>query len=147
MMNTEPIIIERTYDAPVAMVWSALTHKEEMKQWCFDIPDFEPVVGYEFTFEGGEEGKNYTHLCTVTEVVPLKKLAYTWRFKGYDGDSLVTYELYAEGDKTRLKLKHEGVDNFDKSVAGFAKENFVTGWTEIMGEMLRKHLDMQQQQN
>ncbi len=34
----EPFIIERTYNAPVSKVWSAITDKDQMKQWYFDIP-------------------------------------------------------------------------------------------------------------
>jgi len=43
----EPLVVERTYDAPVALVWKALTDKDDIKQWSFDIPEFAPVVGFE----------------------------------------------------------------------------------------------------
>ena len=34
------IVIERTYNAPVEKVWKAITDKEEMKQWYFDLDAF-----------------------------------------------------------------------------------------------------------
>jgi len=39
------------------------------------------------------EGNSYHHLCKITEVIPLKKIGYTWRDKGEPGDSPVTIEL------------------------------------------------------
>ena len=33
-----PFIIERTYNAPRNKVWRAITSKDDMKQWYFDLP-------------------------------------------------------------------------------------------------------------
>jgi uncharacterized protein YndB with AHSA1/START domain len=38
--KTEPLVIERTFNAPIAQVWKAITTKEEMKRWFFDIEEF-----------------------------------------------------------------------------------------------------------
>jgi uncharacterized protein YndB with AHSA1/START domain len=76
----------------------------------------------------------YHHLCKVTEAIPNKKIAYTWRYKGHEGDSLVTFELFAEGEKTRLKLTHEGLETFP-TLPAFARENFNQGWTSIASEL------------
>ena len=43
----EAIILERTFDAPVERVWSALTDVNEMAQWYFDINEFQPEIGCE----------------------------------------------------------------------------------------------------
>jgi uncharacterized protein YndB with AHSA1/START domain len=138
-MKSEPFVIERVYNAPVEKVWRAITDKDDMKQWYFDLPEFKPEVGFEFQFEGGNEGRTYLHLCKVTEVVTGKKLTYSWRYKGYEGNSFVTFELFPEGNNTRLKLTHEGLDTFPP-ISDFAKQNFVAGWTEIIGESLEKFL-------
>lgn len=106
------------------------------------MPVFEPVVGCEFTFNGGKEGRSFVHLCKVTQVVPLKKLAYTWRYQGYEGISEVTFELFEEGSKTRLKLTHTGLESFPKTAHNdFAKTNFANGWTQIIGTWLVKYLE------
>ena len=130
----EAIIIERTFNAPLARVWKTLTDVEEMRRWYFDLEEFKPEVGFEFEFMFEHEGMKYHHLCRVTEVIPQKKLSYTWRYKGHEGDSLVTFELFAEGEKTRLKLTHEGLETFPKLPA-FARENFKQGWTSIASEL------------
>jgi len=137
---TEAVVIERTFNAPVGRVWTALTNVEQMRQWYFDLKEFKPEVGFEFEFVVEHEGMTYHHLCRITEVIPQKKIAYTWRYKGYPGDSLVKFELLAEGDKTRLKLTHDGLDTFPK-LPSFARENFLKGWTEIIGSELMQFVE------
>src|SRR6476620_6196069 len=114
-MTQEPFVIERSYDAPVEKVWKAITDKEQMKKWYFDIPEFKPEVGFNFTFKGENEGRVFVHLCTITEVIPLKKLKHSWRYEGEEGISYVTFELFAEGEKTRVKLTHEGLETFPQT--------------------------------
>lgn len=140
-MKHEPVIIERTFNANPARVWEAITDKNAMKQWYFDLPAFKPEVGFEFSFEGGTKEKSYLHRCRIVEVIPGKKLSYTWRYEGYDGSSTVTFELFPEGNKTRLVLTHEGLETFPGTNPDFAKNNFVTGWTDIIGTHLRNFLE------
>jgi uncharacterized protein YndB with AHSA1/START domain len=128
--STEPLVIERTLEAPAARVWQAITTKDEMHRWFFDLKEFKPVVGFEFDFSVEHQGMTYSHLCKITEVVPQKKLAFTWRYQGHEGDSLVTFELFAEGAKTRLKLTHTGLETFPQTPQ-FARKNFEGGWNYI----------------
>jgi uncharacterized protein YndB with AHSA1/START domain len=137
-----PFEIERTYNAPIAKVWKAITDKEDMKQWYFKLDEFKPEVGFEFRFSGGpDEGPQYLHVCEITEVVPLKKLSYSWVYDGYEGKSLVTFELFDEGAKTRLKLTHAGLETFPADNKDFAKENFAAGWTDIIGNLLKEFVE------
>jgi uncharacterized protein YndB with AHSA1/START domain len=136
----EPLILERTFNAPTALVWKAITDKDDFEQWYFKLEDFKPVVGFEFQFTGGCDDGKYLHLCRITEVVPGKKIAYTWRYDGYEGDSLVTFELFAEGDRTRLKLTHTGLDTLPKTPK-FARHRFHEGWTAIIGTGLKEFVE------
>jgi len=136
----EAVIEERTFNAPVARVWKALTNVDQMRVWYFDLKEFKPQVGFEFEFIVEHEGNTYHHLCKVTEVVPQKKIAYTWRYKGQPGDSLVTFELFGEGERTRLKLTHSGIETFPKTQA-YARKNFEAGWTEIIGSELKRFVE------
>jgi len=136
----EAVVIERTFNAPIARVWKALTDVRDMRRWYFDLKEFKPEVGFEFAFTVEHEGFKYCHLCKITEVIPQKKLAYTWRYEGHEGDSLVTFELFANGAKTRLKLTHVGLETFPKLPA-FARKNFINGWTEIIGSSLKNFLE------
>ena len=137
---TEAVVIERTFNAAVARVWEALTDADEMRVWYFDLKEFKPEVGFEFEFTVEHEGTRYHHLCKITEVIPQKKIAYTWRYAGEEGDSLVTFELFADVDKTRLKLTHEGLETFPKLPA-YARTNFEKGWTEIIGSSLKQYIE------
>jgi uncharacterized protein YndB with AHSA1/START domain len=139
-MNNTPIVIERVYKASAERVWRAISDKDEMRRWYFDVSDFRPEVGFEFSFEGQNEGRTFLHLCKVTEVVKERKLKYSWKYKGYEGLSFVTFELFAEGDTTRLKLTHEGIETFP-AISDFKKENFIEGWTALIGELLPNYLE------
>jgi uncharacterized protein YndB with AHSA1/START domain len=132
---TNPLIIERVINAPVNKVWQAITDKDQMKHWYFDLPDFEPVVGTEFRFYGGPEDRQYLHVCVVTEVIENKKIAYTWRYDGYEGNSEVAFELSPEGEKTKVKLTHSGLETFPE-IPDLARKNFEGGWTELIGNLL-----------
>src|SRR5690242_11248760 len=123
MSNVLPFIIERVYNAPIEKVWKAITDREQMKQWYFDIKEFKPEKGFEFQFAGqGHKGEQYLHLCKITDVIKEKKLSYSWTYKGLEGYSVVTFELFKEGNTTRLRLTHEGLETFPKDNADFAKE-------------------------
>ena len=137
---TEAVVIERTFNAPVARVWEALTDVDQMRKWYFDLKEFKPKVGFEFEFVVEHEGNRYHHLCRIMEVIPEKKIAYTWRYKGEPGDSLVTIDLSADGAKTRLKLTHTAVETFPKAPA-YARKNFEQGWTQIIGTELKQFVE------
>ena len=140
-MKNEPFIIERTFNAPIEKVWKAITDKDDMKQWYFDIAEFKPEVGFEFHFSAGDEEKTYLHLCKITEVIVGKKLSYSWRYDGYPGNSAVTFELFAEGSNTRLKLTHTGLETFPQDNPAFAVQSFAEGWTQIIGSSLPAFLE------
>ncbi|MFA6469325.1 MAG: SRPBCC domain-containing protein [Bacteroidota bacterium] len=140
-MEHKPFIIERSYTASVEQVWKAITDSGEMKQWYFDLPGFRAEIGYTFEFFGGPPEKQYRHLCTVTEVIPNKKLTYSWRYDGYAGNSFVTFELFDEGNATRVKLTHAGLESFPKENPDLAKQNFAMGWTDIIGRSLKEFLE------
>jgi uncharacterized protein YndB with AHSA1/START domain len=140
-MKDEPFVIERTFNAHIEKVWKAITDKDEMKQWYFDIKEFKPEVGFEFQFYSGTEEKQWLHLCKIVEVIPQRKLTYSWKYDGYDGDSFVTFELFPEKDKTRLKLTHEGLETFPSNVPELKRENFAEGWTSLMGTSLKDFLE------
>jgi uncharacterized protein YndB with AHSA1/START domain len=141
-MKNEPFVIERTYNAPIEKVWQAITDNDQMKQWYFELDEFKPEVGFEFEFIAGDkENKMYTHLCKVTEVIPGKKITYSWKYKGFEGDSAVTWELFPEGDKTKLKLTHAGLETFPQNNPDFAKANFAEGWAHITGTSLKEFVE------
>jgi uncharacterized protein YndB with AHSA1/START domain len=138
--SADAVVVERTLNAPVDQVWTALTDVTEMRQWYFDLKEFKPEIGFAFEFVVEHEGNTYHHLCKITEVIPQKKIAYTWRYKGEPGDSLVTFELSLDGEKTTVKVTHTGIKTFPKTPA-YARKNFEAGWTAIIGTELKQFVE------
>lgn len=136
----EAFVIERVYDAPVEKVWVALTDNEQLKQWYFQIGDFKAEVGFAFVFTGESEGVKYIHNCIITDIEPGQRLAYSWQYEGFPGHSLVTFELFPEGDKTKIRLTHEGLESFP-DLPAFKQENFAAGWNEIIGSHLKRFVE------
>ncbi|MEO6537462.1 MAG: SRPBCC domain-containing protein [Ferruginibacter sp.] len=141
-MTTKDLIVERLFDATVPRVWQAITDKSEMKKWYFDLEEFIPKVGFTFQFLAGEdEGKKFLHFCEITEVVKEKKLSYSWRYDGLQGNSFVTFELFKQDDKTLLKLTHKGLETFAEAGPDFAKESFSKGWNYFLYDALKNYLE------
>jgi uncharacterized protein YndB with AHSA1/START domain len=138
--KTVPLVVERIFAAPVEVVWKALTDVEQMRVWYFELSEFKPVVGFEFSFLVEHQERTYDHRCQVTEVIIEKRLAYTWRYAGHPGDSLVAFDFYAEGSKTRLRVTHTGLETFP-ATAAFPRENFEKGWNSLLGDSLREFLE------
>ena len=144
-MIVGPIVVEQTYNAPIAVVWKAITDKDQMRQWFFEpMTDFEPEVGFETEFEVQCEGQNFPHQWKVTEVVPERRIVYEWRYGGYPGDSSVTWELSETRDGTKLKLTHKGHETFSQDNPIFSRESGEAGWGYLLHESLKAFLERQQ---
>ena len=140
------ITIKNTFDAPIEKLWSALTSKEEMKLWYFSLDDFKAEPGFRFSFAGqGHKGEQYIHLCKVTEVIPFRKLQYSWEYKNYPGISLLTFSLTDLNRKTNLSLTHEGIETFPADNPDFSRESFEQGWKYIVQTSLHDYLTTIQQ--
>ena len=138
-----PVTIERVYNASVEKVWDAITDINQMKQWYFpQLENFKPEKDFETQFNVHHEGRDFMHVWKVKEVLPLKKISLEWKYAGYPGNSLVSFELFPEGNKTRLVLTHEGIQSFmPGSYPELAKKNFIGGWTSFMDKGLKEFLE------
>ena len=140
-MPATSLIIEKMVTAPPHRVWLALIRKEEMKHWYFELDDFKAEPGFEFRFYGkGHKGEQYLHLCKVLEVIPDKKIAYSWQYKGYPGYSVVSFELFEEGTGTRIVLTHKIEEAFPGNNPDFAQTSFTQGWTYLVTKSLPEYL-------
>lgn len=143
-MQPQSLIFERVYNAPIERVWQAITDKEQMRSWYFEVTDFKAEPGFCFQFTVENNGISYTHLCVVTEVNPPFKLCYSWRYEGYAGQSLVCFELFRISETTtKLVLTHSGTDTFPSDRPDFATANFSEGWNYILGTALTAFLEKQ----
>jgi uncharacterized protein YndB with AHSA1/START domain len=138
-LGKTPVIIERTYDAPIEIVWKALTTKEDLEQWwphTAPLKTFKAEVGFEAQFSIHHNNQEFLHLWKVTEVIPGRKITFDWKFGGKPGNSSVTFELTPDARKTKLKLTHRGLQTFlPETNPELARGNFLMGWTGLAGTL------------
>jgi uncharacterized protein YndB with AHSA1/START domain len=136
-----PITVQYKINAPAEKIWKALTDKNEMKSWYFDIQDFALEIEKEFNFfEPGGENK-YHHQGEILEIIPNQKLKHTWSYPDFSAlKTIVTWELLPEDGKTLVKLTHENIENFKDLGDGFSRDNFTQGWNTILGQSLKEYL-------
>src|SRR5688572_25438961 len=104
------------YPHPPKVVWEYLTKPELMELWLMKN-NFQPVKGTEFQFHTSPipaldfDGIIY---CKVLEIVPFKKLSYSWKSGPGKGeitlDSIVVWTLEPTERGTELFLEHSGFE-------------------------------------
>ncbi len=117
------IVHEVDYPHPPERVWRALTDPQQIGQWLM-ATDFKAVVGAKYEmrakpmpgWRGLVEGE-------VLEVVPQRKLVYTWLGNEKGPLTTVTWELTPTATGTRLKLTHSGF----AGLRGFIAYNALKG--------------------
>lgn len=136
------VIVKERMNAPVEKVWNALTDKSQMKEWYFDIPDFELGLHNEFNFyEPGGECK-YHHHGEILEIEPHAKLKHTWSYPEISKEkTLVKWELEGDGDATNVTLTHKGIENFDHLGKDFQHDSFEAGWNELVKKSLKEYVE------
>jgi uncharacterized protein YndB with AHSA1/START domain len=121
------------FPQPPEAVWEYLTNPELMELWLMKN-DFQPIIGHDFQFMTKPipsldfDGIVY---CKVLEIVPFKKLSYSWKSGPGDGkitvDSVVVWKLQPKDKGTELFLEHSG---FSK-IENLAMYNGLTdGWLQ-----------------
>ena len=58
-------------------------------------------------------------------------------------NKLVNFEIFPEGNKTRLRLTHEGLETFPQNNPDFGRKSFEGGWTHIIGLALKDFVEKQ----
>jgi uncharacterized protein YndB with AHSA1/START domain len=100
-------------NAPPNTVFKALTDEKELTKWFPDQARLESKVGGLVQFKFFEDGKeNHRVEGKVLEVIPNKKISYSWKNTS-DPDfpnTTVTWTLEEAGGKTKLTLVHAGFD-------------------------------------
>ncbi len=119
--------LERSYDAPVARLWKALTDEAAKQKWFGGPPGrWELIERHMDVRVGGHErlkgrwegGVVSTFDATYHDVIPNERLVYTYEMHMGDRKisvSLATMQLKAEGGKTTLMVTEQGafLDGYD----------------------------------
>ena len=108
--------IIRHYSASPEQVWHAWADPEAMKEWWKPDESYSSVVTEADVRVGGRfrvlmitpEGKEHNVSGVYLEVIPNRKLVFTWVGKATsERETLVTVTLRPSGSGTELELKHE----------------------------------------
>lgn len=104
--------------APAAVVFQALTDATELSRWFPTTAESDPRPGgsYRFRFRSAEHpGQSHTREGTFLEVLPTKRLSYTWHAPlggtaaaGETPETKVEITLSEKGGMTDLVLTHSG---------------------------------------
>jgi uncharacterized protein YndB with AHSA1/START domain len=132
------------YPHPPEKVWHALTDPDLIGQWLMKN-NFQPVVGHKFEFlDRPKPGFKWdgTAYCEVLEVMPYKKLSYSWKGGPKKGettlDSVVTWTLTPKDQGTELLLEHTGFDGVMNYISGLIMDK---GWKHKILKRLEKVLN------
>jgi uncharacterized protein YndB with AHSA1/START domain len=119
---------------PPEVVWEYLTKAELISQWLMEN-DFQPIIGYDFQFRTRPlPNFNFDGIvyCKVLEVIPPKKLSYSWKGGPGNGkitlDSVVEWTLHPKDNGTELQLDHRGFAETDLTMYSLMDE----GWLKNM---------------
>lgn len=126
--------LARSYPVPPEKVWRAWTDPEAIRRW-WGPGGHEPVslaqldvrVGGRFRIVfGGPEGREHECAGVYREVVPNRKLVFTWTWPNStpERESLVTITFRATNGGTELDFRHEQF--FEEAVRDGHKQ----GWSE-----------------
>jgi uncharacterized protein YndB with AHSA1/START domain len=143
---TKVIKHQFSFSHPPQAVWDYLTKPELMQLWLMKN-DFQPIVGLDFQFRINPipaldfDGIFY---CKVLEVVPFKKLSYSWKSGPGGGeitlDSVVVWKLQSTDKGTDLFLEHSG---FAKKENLAFYNGMFDGWVQNIQKMTN-HLNAAQ---
>lgn len=136
-MKTE-INHEWIYEHTPQQVWEYLTQSELIALWLMPN-NFKAEIGHEFQFRTNPIPSldlNGIFYCKVIELIPYKKLAYSWSGGPNDEittlNTIVEWTLEKHKNGTLLTLKH----------SGFTQESFTIlnamtdGWLKNIEKML-----------
>jgi uncharacterized protein YndB with AHSA1/START domain len=140
------LTLERSYPVAPEKVWRAWTDPEALKKWwgpgpndAVSLAQLDVRVGGRFRIVfGGPEGKDHEVQGVYREVVPNRRLVFTWTWPRStpERESLVTILFREAGSGTELAFRHEQF--FDET----ARDGHKRGWSGAF-EKLERFLQQQ----
>jgi uncharacterized protein YndB with AHSA1/START domain len=131
------VTLVRRIKASPAKVWAAITRPEQMLQWWG--PDAGPTLSVQAeVYPGGRfsvvfrllNGEEHNPTGIYREVIPEKKLVFTWDLPGApEPETLVTFLLEPFEGGTRLTLTHERLP--DEA----ARASHEQGWNGLLDKL------------
>ena len=138
--ETRPFLtLNRLYPVGPEKVYRAWTDPQALKRWwgpegeaSVSLAELDVRVGGRFRIVfGGADGRAHEVQGVYKEVVPNRKLVFTWTWPNStpERESLVSIVFRAVGKSTELDFRHEQL--FDETV----RDNHRRGWTDALAKL------------
>ena len=125
------------------IVWDYLTKPELIKLWLMET-DFKPEQGAAFQFRTKPMPNfNFNGIvqCEVLEIIPFKKLSYSWKGGDNNGnvslDSVVIWTLTEKDNGTKLVLDHTGFTGKETSMFAIMNQGWLKN-IQLIDELIKK---------
>jgi uncharacterized protein YndB with AHSA1/START domain len=128
------LTLNRSYPVAPEKVWRAWTDPQALKRWwgpgeddLVSVVDLDVRKDGKFRIVfGGPEGKAHEVQGVYREVVPHRKLVFTWTWPNStpERESVITIELRAAGGGTEFVFRQE------QFIDATVRDNHRRGWTE-----------------
>jgi len=134
------LVIERSFDAPRALVFKAWSEPEHLVRWWgpagYTLPscelDCRPGGVFRCVMRS-PEGNETRLQCEFREVSAPERLVFTWAWLDEDGtlkhETLVTLNFEEQGEKTKLTLHQEVFESVS------ARDMHEGGWTGCLDSL------------
>jgi uncharacterized protein YndB with AHSA1/START domain len=125
------LVIVRTFDAPLDLVWRAWSEREHATQWGpkgFTTPEREMDLRPGGAWHArmiSPEGREYRQHGVVLDVVPRERLVFTFVWdESPDEEMLITVTFVARGARTEMTFRQTGF------VTVASRDGHRGGWNE-----------------
>ncbi|TMR90126.1 SRPBCC family protein [Nonomuraea basaltis] len=142
---TPSIEREILIEAPVEVVWHAVTEPSQISSWFTDAAEIDVHEGGKgtLTWTGRATVKPATAEITVVAVEPPRLFSFRWAYpdgaQPREGNSvLVEFTLAQEGEGTRLRVTESGLSEIDwteENKASYAQDH-INGWSKHLSDLV-----------
>jgi uncharacterized protein YndB with AHSA1/START domain len=109
----QTLVVRRILNADRERVFRALSDPVKMAEWFYGMETGQATVTCDFRVGGkyviamSDGQKKCVPAGEYLEIVPPRKVVFTWSVEGVVQQSKVTIELFEKGNRTELVLTHE----------------------------------------
>jgi uncharacterized protein YndB with AHSA1/START domain len=132
------IKIERIYTQSIEQVWNAISSQDALAEWLMPN-DFKLVKGHTFKFKAPKQpGFDGIVNCEVIDFKIPTKLQFTWQGGPLKNPTLITFQLEAIKEGTKLTFTQSGFEGF---IGGYVVRFILgQGWKNLLNKKIITYL-------
>lgn len=130
MTTTTQLTMKRHFEVPPEVAYRAWIDSEQVADWWGpneleenEVEKLDVRVGGSYHIvTNAANGDRYNYSGQYREIVPNKRISFTWDTSAEHQGCVVIVELSADGTGTNLTLRHQGLANAEE------RESYRKGW-------------------